>query len=77
MPKSNDQIFDHGIVLYDKGTHVDDTGNPTIIYNYRNIYKYDADDEILDRSFAEIYYATEFFSNILELTKLIGPFEEE
>jgi hypothetical protein len=77
IPKSKDQIFDHYIGLYDKGTHVYDTGDPTIMFSYRNIYKYDGNDEILDRSFDEIYYTTEFFSDILELAKLIGPFEEE
>jgi hypothetical protein len=79
IPKNKNQFFNHYIDLYSRGTHVDDTGPPTIIFNYRNLYKYAyrEDDEILDRSFAELYYATQFFSDYLELAKLIGPFEEE
>ncbi len=81
IPKNNDQIFDHGIVLYDKGTRINDTGPPNIIFGYRNLYKYkykgEKGDEILSRSISEIFFTTEFFSDILELAKLIGPFEEE
>ncbi|MEA1993501.1 MAG: hypothetical protein U9N35_03785 [Euryarchaeota archaeon] len=79
--KDNNQFFNHYIGLYDKGTHINDTGDPTIIFNYRNLYKYnyrgEEGEEIMDRSFAELYFTTEFFSDILELAKLIGPFEEE
>jgi len=52
-----------------------DTGPPNIIFNYKILYK--ENEDILDRSFAELYYATEFFWDYINLAKLIGPFEEE
>jgi len=76
IPKSKEQLYNHYIGLYDKGTHVyADTGDPTIFFSYKILYK--ENEDILDRSFAELYYATEFFWDYLKLAKLIGPFEEE
>jgi len=77
IPKSKEQLYNHYIGLYDKGTHIndDDSEDPNIIFSYEILYKENMD--ILDRSFAELYYATEFFSGYLDLAKLIGPFEEE
>ncbi|RLF94213.1 hypothetical protein DRN45_03825 [Thermococci archaeon] len=62
--------------MYDKGIGLEcSEGDPSILFDYKILYK--ENEDILDRSFAELYYATEFFSDYLELTKLIGPFEEE
>jgi len=75
IPKNKNQLYNRYICLYDKGDHVLDTGPPNIIFNYKILYK--ENEDILDRSFAELYYATEFFWDYINLAKLIGPFEEE
>ena len=62
--------------MYDKGIGLEcSEGDPSIQFQYEVLYK--ENEDILDRSFAELYYATEFFSDYLNLAKLIGPFEEE
>jgi len=78
IPKSKEHFFDYDIFLYDKGTHIndDDSKDPHIFFLYENLYKpcYRRS-EVCDRSFAELYYGTEFFWDYLKLAELIGPFE--
>jgi len=76
MPKYKNQLFDHGMVLYDKGIGIGSKeGVPTIIFGYPLFYKEDI--EIKKRSGVEIYYTTEYFWDYLNLAKLIGPFNNE
>jgi len=72
--KNKDQLFNHYICLYDRGTHINDTGDPNIIFSYPVLYK--ENDDILYRSFAELYYATEFFWDYMNLACLLGPKEQ-
>ena len=69
IPKSNNQLFNHNISFYDKGSGIGSKeGPPTIIYNYKVLYK--ENEDILDRSFAELYYATEFFFRLFKFSKI-------
>ena len=64
MPKQKDQLFTHFIGLYDKGIGLEcSEGDPSILFDYKILYK--ENEDILDRSFAELYYATEFFLGII------------
>jgi len=74
IPGQNDH-FDHFIGFYDKGIGLEcPTGEPNILFDYKCLYQENKD--ILDRSFAELYYATEFFWDYMNLACLLGPKEQ-
>ncbi len=72
IPENKDQIFDHYIGLYDKGTHVyADIGDPNIVFSYRLLSKEDI--HMKYRSAAENFFTTEFFNDYTNVAYLLGP----